>query len=304
MYKVKMLSNLALPFAAQYDSPLSWYTQQYRKLQQAYGSQADSLFLQMYPEMAEATISASLNNTGVQASQAAQANTQKYKALISKIGTTTPEMIGFIVNDPTGKYDFSNAVYQWQQRNAPVPGSIDNFRGTRNPALLKIDANKKSGWIDYRKAMDYLDSQLFAQGFQSYTESGAEELNLAKQMFTSQLAQQNKDWAADFYSVDKGKWIYRMQTIKTILTDPQWVKDNANRPIVNQLAIYYNTRTQIARELASRKAGGGAASLDAKDNEDLNRLWMQTVATLRQESGGEFDAFYQRFLQNDPVTLG
>ena len=304
MYKVKMLSNLALPFAAQYDSPLSWYTQQYRKIQQTYGSQADTLFLQMYPEMAEATISASLNNTGVQASQTAQANTQKYKALISKIGTTTPEMIGFVVNDPSGKYDFSNAVYQWQQRNAPVPGSTDNFRGTRNPALLKIDANKKSGWIDYRKAMDYLDSQLYGQGFQSYTESGAEELNLAKQMFTSQLAQQNKDWAADFYSVDKGKWIYRMQTIKTILTDPQWVKDNANRPIVSQLAIYYNTRTQIARELASRKAGGGAASLEAKDNEDLNRLWMQTVATLRQESGGEFDAFYQRFLQNDPVTLG
>jgi len=304
MYKVKMLSNLALPFAAQYDSPLSWYTQQYRKIQQTYGSQADTLFLQMYPEMAEATISASLNNTGVQASQAAQSNTQKYKALISKIGSTTPEMIGFIVNDPTGKYDFSNAVYQWQQRNAPVPGSTDNFRGTRNPALLKIDANKKSGWIDYRKAMDYLDSQLYGQGFQSYTESGAEELNLAKQMFTSQLAKQNKDWAADFYSVDKGKWIYRMQTIKTILTDPQWVKDNANRPIVSQLAIYYNTRTQIARELASRKAGGGAASLEAKDNEDLSTLWMQTVATLRQESGGEFDAFYQRFLQNDPVTLG
>ena len=304
MYKVKFLSNLVLPFAAQYDSPLSWYTQQYRRLQQTYGNKADALFLQMYPEMSEATISSSLNNTGVQASQLAQSNTEKYKGLISKIGTTTPEMIGFVVNDPSGKYDFSNAVYQWQQRNAPVPGSIDNFRGTRNPALLKMDANKKSGWIDYRKGIDYLDSQLYGQGFQSYSESGAEELNLMKQMFTSQLAKSNKDWAADFYSVDKGKWIYRMQTIKTILTDPQWVKDNASRPVVTQLAIYYNTRTQIARELASRKSGGGAASLEAKDNEDLNTLWANTIATLRQESGGEFDAFYQRFLQNDPVTLG
>jgi hypothetical protein len=160
-----------------------------------------------------------------------------------------------------------------RQRNTPVPGSTTNFRGRRDPALLKQDANKKSGWIDYRKGMDYLDSQLYGQGFQSYSESGAEELNLMKQMYTQQLAQTNKDWAADFYSVDKGKWIYRMQTIKTILTDPEWVKDNASRPIVSQLAIYYNTRTQIARELASRKAGGGAASLEAKDNEDLNRLF-------------------------------
>ena len=304
MYRVKMLSNLILPFAAQYDSPLSWYTQQYRKLQQTYGMQADALFLQMYPEMAESTISASMNNTGVSASQNAVSNIQKYKGLLSKIGSTTPEMIGFIVNDPSGKYDFSNAAYQWQMRNSPVPGSTTNFRGQRDPALLKQDANKKSGWIDYRKGMDYLDSQLYGQGFQSYSEDGAEELNLMKQMYTQQLATTNKDWAADFYSVDKGKWIYRMQTIKTILTDPEWVKDNASRPIVSQIAIYYNTRTQIARELASRKAGGGAASLEAKDNDDLNRLWMQTVATLRQESGGEFDAFYQRFLQNDPVTLG
>jgi hypothetical protein len=304
MYRVKMLSNLVLPFAAQYDSPLSWYTQQYRKLQQTYKGDADSLFLQMYPEMAEATISASLNNTGVNASQQAVANLQKYKSLISQIGTTTPEMIGFIVNDPSGKYDFSQAAYQWQMANSPVLGSTMNFRGQRDPALLKQDANKKMGWIDYRKAMDYLDSQLKAQGYESYTENGAEDLLLAKQMFTTQLATSNKDWAADFYSMDKGKWIYRMQTIQKILTNPQWLKDNANRPVVTQLAIYYSTRTQVARELASRKADGGSGSLEANDNSDLKDLWDRTVGTLRSESGGEFDGFWQRFLQNDPVTLG
>lgn len=303
MYRVKMISNLTLPFAAQYDSPLSWYTQQYRKLQQTYGGQADALFLQMYPEMAEATISASLNNTNVQASQKALENTQKYKALISKIGTTTPEMIGFLVNDPSGKYDFSNAVYQWQQSNSPVPGSTDNFRGQRDPALLKIDANKKVGWIEYRKAMDYLDYNLKAQGYESYSESGAEELNLAKQMFTRQLAAKNKDWAADFYSVDKGKWIYRMQTIQTMLTDPTWMQENANRPVVGALAMYYKTRTQIARELASRKAGGGSGTLTSQDNSDLDGLWRSTIATLTNESL-EFSDFYNRFLQNDPVTLG
>ena len=303
MYKVKMLSNLVLPFAAQYDSPLGWYTQQYRKIQQAYGAQADALFLQMYPEMGEATISASLNNTGVDATQAAVANLKKYNGLISKIGTTTPEMIGFLVNDPDGKYDFSQAAYQWQMRNSPVPGSTDNFRGQRNPALLKQDAQKKMGWIDYRKAMDYLDQQLFAQGYTAYSERGAEELNLAKQAFTQQLAATNKDWAADFYSVDKGKWIYRMQSIETILRDPQWMQDNGSQPVVGALATYYVTRSQIARELASRKASGASGTLTAEDNSDLEGLWNQTIATLKQESL-EFSSFYNRFLQNDPVTLG
>ena len=303
MYRVKMFSNLILPFAAQYDSPLGWYTQQYRKLQQTYGVQADALFLQMYPEMAEATISSSLNNTNVHASQKAFENTKKYAGLISKIGTTTPEMIGFLVNDPNGKYDFSNAVYQWQQSNSPVPGSVENFRGQRNPAMLKIDANKKMGWIEYRKAMDYLDYNLKAQGFESYSESGAEELQLAKQLFTQQLATKNKDWASDFYSVDKGKWIYRMQTIQTMLTDPTWMKENGNRQVVNALAIYYSTRTQIARELGSRKAGGGSGTLTSQDNVDLDAMWRSTIAKLTDESL-EFSDFYNRFLQNDPVTLG
>jgi hypothetical protein len=303
MYKVKALSNLVLPFAAQYDSPLGWYTQQYHTLQRTYGAQADSYFLQMYPEMGEATISSSLNNTGVDATQAAVSNLQKYNGLISKIGTTTPEMIGFLVNDPNGKYDFSQAAYQWQMRNSPVPGSTENFRGQRNPALLKQDAQKKMGWIDYRKAMDYLDQQLFAQGYTSYSESGAEELNLAKQAYTQQLATTNKDWAADFYSVDKGKWIYRMQSIETILRDPQWMKDNGGKPVVGAIATYYTTRQQIQRELASRKAGGASGTLTAADNADLEGLWNQTIATLKQESL-EFSSFYNRFLQNDPVTLG
>jgi hypothetical protein len=303
MYKVKALSNLVLPFAAQYDSPLGWYTQQYRKIQQTYGAQADVLFLQMYPEMSEATISASLNNTGVDATQEAVANLKKYNGLISKIGTTTPEMIGFLVNDPDGKYDFSQAAYRWQMRNSPVPGSTTNFRGQRDPALLKQDAQKKIGWIDYRKAMDYLDQQLFAQGYTSYSQSGAEELNLLKQAFTRQLATTNKDWAADFYSVDKGKWIYRMQTIETILRDPQWMQDNGNKPVVGAIATYYLTRTQIARELANRKASGASGTLTAADNSDLEGLWNQTIATLKQESL-EFSSFYNRFLQNDPVTLG
>jgi hypothetical protein len=52
MYTIKMFSNLTLPFAAQYDSPLSWYTQQFRKLQQTHGGDADALF----PLLARSTL--------------------------------------------------------------------------------------------------------------------------------------------------------------------------------------------------------------------------------------------------------
>jgi hypothetical protein len=303
LYKVKILSNLVMPFAAQYDSTLSFYTQQFRRLQQVYGQDAEALFLEMYPEMSPALISASYNPTGVNASQAAFKNTEKYSKLIGKIGQTTPEMIGFLVNDPDGKYDFSEAVYAWQYGNAPVPGSTENYRGRRNPADLKKDANVKMGWIEFRKNMNLLDSQLFAQGYTSFNDNGAEELQTLKQMMVADMTSRNKDWAADYYSVDRGKWIYRMQSMTTMLSDPTWMKENGNRPVVQSIAVYLNLRSQVARELASRKAYGMSSTLTAKDNADLDGLWNQTIAQLLQGSG-EFEDFYNRFLQNDPVTLG
>jgi hypothetical protein len=303
LYRVRILSNLVMPFAAQYDSTLSFYTQQFRRLQQVYGADAEALFLEMYPEMGPALVSASFNPTGATASQAAFKNIQKYNNLIGKIGQTTPEMIGFLVNDPDGKYDFSEAVYAWQYGNAPVPGSTENYRTRRNPAELKKDANVKMGWIEFRKNMNLLDSQLFAQGYNSYNESGAEELQTLKQMMVADMTSRNKDWAADYYSVDRGKWVYRMESMRTMLSDPTWMKENSQRPVVQAMSVYLNVRTQVARELASRKAYGMSSTLAAKDNSDLDGLWNQTVAQLLQGSP-EFEDFYNRFLQNDPVTLG
>lgn len=303
LYRVKMLSNLVMPFAAQYDSTLSFYTQQFRKLQQVYGSDAETLFLQMYPEMGPALVSSSYNPTGAQASQKVYQNTKKYKDLISTVGQQAPEMIGFLVNDPNGQYDFSEAVYAWQYRNSPVPGSIENYRQRRNPAELKKDANVKVGWIEFRKKMNLLDYQLKAQGYESFNESGAEELQTLKQLMISDLTTRNPDWAADYYSVDKGKWIYRMQSIQTMLTDRKWMADNSNRQVVQALAVYMNYRGQIARELANRKAYGAASTLLAKENADLDGAWNSIIFQLKDGSP-EFEDFYNRFLQNDPVTLG
>jgi hypothetical protein len=122
-------------------------------------------------------------------------------------------------------------------------------------------------------------------------------------MMVADMTNRNKDWAADYYSVDRGKWIYRMQSMTTMLSDPTWMKENGNRPVVQSIAVYLNLRSQIARELASRKAYGMSSTLTAKDNSDLDGLWNQTIAQLLQGSG-EFEDFYNRFLQNDPVTLG
>jgi len=302
-YKVRILSNLVMPFAAQYDSPLSFYSQQFRKLQDVYGRDAEVLFLEMYPEMGPALVSSSFNPTGAQASQKAFTNIKKYNDLVSQIGQTAPEMIGFLVNDPDGKYDFSEAVYAWQYGNAPVPGSTDKFRERRDPAQLKRDANIKVGWIEFRKNMNLLDSQLQAQGYQSFNESGAEELQGLKQLMVADLSQRNPDWQADYLNVDRGKWIYRMQAMRSMLSNPKWMSDNGNRQVVQAMAIYLQARGQVARELQTRKSYGAASTLTAEDNADLDGYWNSVIYQLKTGSP-EFEDFFNRFLQNDPVTLG
>ena len=302
-YKVRILSNLAMPFAAQYDSPLSFYSQQFRKLQDVYGRDAEVLFLEMYPEMGPALVSASYNPTGAQASQKAFSNINRYKDLVSQIGQTAPEMIGFVVNDPDGKYDFSEAVYAWQYGNAPSPGSTAKFRERRDPSQLKRDANIKVGWIEFRKNMNLLDSQLQAQGYESYTESGAEELQALKQLMVADLSQRNSDWQVDYLNVDRGKWIYRMQSMRSMLSNPKWMADNGNRQVVQAMAVYLQARKEVARELQTRKSYGEASTLTAEANSDIDGYWNSVISQLKNGSP-EFEDFYNRFLQNDPVTLG
>ena len=79
--------------------------------------------------------------------------------------------------------------------------------------------------------------------------------------------------------------------------------DNSNRRVVQAMAIYLQTRGQIARELQTRKAYGQASTLAAEDNADLDGYWNSVIYQLKTGSP-EFEDFFNRFLQNDPVTLG
>lgn len=94
-----------------------------------------------------------------------------------------------------------------------------------------------------------------------------------------------------------------MQAMRSMLSNQQWMADNGNRTVVQAMAVYLQARSQVARELQTRKAYGAASTLAAKANADLDGYWNSTIAKLLQASP-EFEDFYNRFLQNDPVTLG
>jgi len=302
-YTVKMFSNLLLPFAAQYDSPLSFYSKQWRMLQQAHPNDAELIFLEMYPEAAAAMISTSSNPSKMDASQAAYKNFQKYSGLAGEISRDTPDLIGFLVNDPNNRGDFSNAVYQWQYNTPQRPGSNTTLRERRDPSQLKYEADKTMGWYEFNKGMSPLDAQLKNRGINSFNNAGAYDLKQQKDALIEGLKKKNPYWYADYMDPNTEKWTFRFMSFDKILGNAKWMEANGDRPVVKALATYVNERNQLKRELETRKSYGMPATLSALANYDLDERYNNMVAQLTQESD-EFQQFYNRFLQNDPITLG
>jgi hypothetical protein len=302
-YTVKMFSNLLLPFAAQYDSPLSFYSKQWRMLQAAHPDDAELIFLEMYPEAAAAMISTSSNPSKMDASQAAYKNFQKHSGLAGEISRDTPDLIGFLVNDPNNRGDFSNAVYQWQYNTPQRPGSNTTLRERRDPSQLKYEADKTIGWYEFNKGLSPLDAQLKNRGLNSFNNPGAYDLKQQKDALIEKLKKQNPYWYADYMDPNTEKWTFRFMSFDKILGNAKWMESNGDRPVVKALATYVYERNQLKRELETRKSYGMPATLSALANYDLDERYNNMVAQLTQESD-EFQQFYNRFLQNDPITLG
>ena len=94
-----------------------------------------------------------------------------------------------------------------------------------------------------------------------------------------------------------------MQSMRSMLSNPKWMADNGNRQVVQAMAVYLQARGEVARELQTRKSYGEASTLTAEANSDIDGYWNSVISQLKNGSP-EFEDFYNRFLQNDPVTLG
>jgi hypothetical protein len=112
----------------------------------------------------------------------------------------------------------------------------------------------------------------------------------------------NPDWYAAYISPDRGKYMRRAAVLEQAINDPKFMKQNSERPVIKNVALYLNYRKEIAGALNARKQAGGSASIDSSSNADLAYV-MDKVRTQLSAECVEFGDFLNRYFPNDPVTV-
>ena len=315
-YKMRTAANLILPFAPKFESPYRYYIDQYRNYQKQFGLNADDKFLKDYPDFFEFSASLSKNPTGIQSTEAAVTNARKYPELVGKLYSQMPALVSFVVNDPKDS-QFSSAAYNWLSTNHVAADSPDTFKQAQSPidARKKVEANK--GWIQFGKIQDAIDGELASRGLTSVSQKGAEDLKTLKEYFVEKLGTvkdangqpvidkktgqiERTPWYADYTDTNGDKTNAVISGLGTILNDKKFLDVHGEDPIWKSASIYLQARQAIAGELAIRKSAGGAGSIDAVANQDLNVVFKTIVNKLTKQDDG-FKQMYTRLLQNDLV---
>jgi hypothetical protein len=314
-WKMRMASNLIMPFAPQFNSPYKFYLDKAREYRRVYGINADAKFLQDYPDFFDFTTTLSKNPTGVQSSVQAIQNIKKYDGLVGELAKIDPKLVGLIVNDPSG-YEFSQASYDYLYGKRVSPDSPEKFLSSQSPAEAQKKTDAEKGWIKYNQLMDIIDTELKNRGLTSTQEKGAEDLAAIKSSVLEDLAVK-KDasgkpvlnpitnqleqtaWWDDYLDSDGSKTNRVILGLGKIL-DPKnkFISENADNPTWKSVKAYMEFRKVVASELMSRET----KSITAKANNDVKMLYDAMVAKLKNDDKLGFAYVYDRFLSQDLVV--
>ena len=312
-WRMRTFANLIMPFAPRFDSPYKFYLDKSKEYKRIYGVDADTKFLNDYPEYFDFSASLSKNPTGVQSSVQATENIKKYGGLVSELSKIDPKLIGLVVNNPSG-YEFSQSAYNYLYNKKVSPDSPDTFLSSQSPAESQKKNDAEKGWIKYNKMSDAVDEELQKRGLSSVQETGAEDLKYIKEQVISKLAVQtdadgkplfNKStgqyvqtaWYDDYLDSDGSKTNKVIVGLGTILNDPDFIKDNRNNTTWKSISTYLNLRNKISTELAKREV----KSIDAKANKDMRYIYDAVVNKLKSDDKLGFSYVYDRFLSQDLV---
>jgi len=312
-WSMRTVANLIMPFAPRFDTPYKYYMDKSREYRRLYGLEADSKFLDDYPEFFSFSASLSSNPTNVQSSVQAVENIKKYEGLISDLVKVEPRLVGLITNNFAG-YEFSQSAYDYLYRKRVSPDSPEKFLQSQAPAEAQKRNEAEKGWIQYNRLMDVIDNDLQDRGLSSTQQKGAEDLAFLKAEEIRKLAQktdangnpvinpttgqiEQTAWYNDYLDSDGSKTNRVILGLGTILTDKKFIAANKNNPTWKSVSAYLDLRKAIATELSSRKV----KSITAKANVDMKFIYDGTVNKLKQDDKLGFAYVYDRFLSQDLV---
>lgn len=312
-WAMRIVANLVLPFAPRFDTPYKFYLNKSREYRRLYGANADTKFLEDFPEYFSFAASLSSNPANVQSSQYAVARVKKYSNLVGELSGIEPKLIGAITNN-FANYEFSQAARAYLQNNRIAPNTKQKFVEALSPQEAQLRNEAEKGWIIYNKVMDAIDNELQDRGLSSTQQKGAEDLAIIKAAVIAKLSRktdvngnaivdlktgqyEQTAWSNDYLDSDGSKTNRVIIGLSKILQDKKFMQDNVNNPTWRSVAAYIEVRKQIAQELAKRKVKG----IDAKGNIDLKVTYDAVVNKLKNDDKMGFAYIYDRFLSQDLV---
>jgi hypothetical protein len=315
--------SAGLPFTAKFNSPYKFYIDQYHKMlsskdlakqwnqnaanyqaaqrkypnlpvgRDAFGPMsARDEFISKFPDFFLFADSVSKNNAGIPASVPALQASKKYAALI-KANPDLASAITGSAGQTGGQYD--PAVYQYQM-GQKLGESGKHYRDPQSLPEFAHGALAEQGWNEYMKQQNILRAVLAERGLRSFQQNGAEDLLQIRDKLTENLAKKNPDWFQDYSgNSSAAQMTANLQGLQKIATAPAM----RGRQDIATLTQYLAARQVIQRVLASRKAAGGAGTLQAISNQDLLQAW-EALRDNIAESDTVFQAnIFDRYLSGD-----
>ncbi|HEY6022124.1 MAG TPA: hypothetical protein VIY48_20320, partial [Candidatus Paceibacterota bacterium] len=276
-------------------TPYQFFVDQLDQMRKVDPENATDNFLATYGSD-YAGFTASLSKSmGIAATISADQQAEKYKDQIA----ADPDMAAFWVGDIYNGGPFSSAVYAKQQEQhfgaAKAREAIPAEQAIENSQI-------STGWSDYRAAKGTLDSLLIRNGFTSYSQSGAEGLNQARQQLVAGLSAKYPAWGQAFNVTDRGKIPARIRSFELAIADDKLSKDPM-RGDIPALQQYLAGRQQFKAVMAQR----GLKQLSYSPNgeptgeaADIGYAWEQFKMGLINSSI-QFGDLYNRYLSSDDL---
>lgn len=305
-YLIRVAANLLSPTTLVMTNERDWYAAKLRTLRDQHGwEEGEARFFTEYPDAGLLVQSLSRNRGGfIGSAKTVEAQKRYRQEMVDAYAQDDPELGGFIANygQTHTKIDWSEAAYQWQRTNAPVPGSKETYREAANPMEAARQAKVQEGWRAWRMANEEVSSRLTVLGYSPQSKEYLDAVRMARTRAASDIAESgNTAWYQEYINPDTAKYERRADYFQRVLADSQFMRDHGNDPLMQSIGLYFNYRDKAREMIAERAARGGAKTFDAKANEDIAVQFNAIVERLRSDSP-EFDTWVSRYFENDPVT--
>lgn len=271
-------------------SRVDFYIKEYRRYRREYGPDADTKFLQDYPDYAEARISLSVNETGITATDETMPTARQYAADID----ANPKFGWMYVGAANMVPGFSEGVYAYQQSQG--------WRTTKDPVEAHRDTRVSEGWSYYMQLADAIQQQLetrsAAGGSASLNARANQDLASARQRAVAALKADNPEWADAFER--GGSTTALNEFFRAAATAVEDNPELAERGDFVTLSQYLQLRALIRQRLDER----GLATVESPGAEDIEEVWAAATTALVASDLGFEQMWMRAGLDRDVVGRG